>query len=119
LGVIERLAPRWVIPGHGAPFAGVTGALQRSRQRLAAFVADPPRHARHGAKVLLKYHLLEEQQQDLPDVLAWWSTVPLIQRLWQRLQRPAGGVAAWCEQLVHELAAAGALRIDGVRVTNQ
>ncbi len=119
LDTIERLSPRLVIPGHGAPFADLHGALQRARARLSAFVADPPRHARHGAKVLLKYHLLEEQQQDLPDLLAWWSAVPLIQRLWQRLQRPAGSVSAWCEQLTHELAASGALRIDGLRVTNQ
>jgi glyoxylase-like metal-dependent hydrolase (beta-lactamase superfamily II) len=118
LGMIERLSPHLIIPGHGAPFADVAGALQRARSRLAGFVADPPRHARHGAKVLLKYHLLEAQQQDLPDVLAWWSTVPLIRRLWQRLQRPAGSMAAWCEQLLHELTAAGALRIEGVRVTN-
>jgi glyoxylase-like metal-dependent hydrolase (beta-lactamase superfamily II) len=117
--LIERLAPRLVIPGHGAPFSDVAGALQRARSRLAAFVAEPPRHGRHAAKVLLKYHLLEEQQQDLPDVLAWWSTVPLINGLWQRLQRPAGSMAAWGEQLVHELAAAGALRIDGMRVTSE
>jgi glyoxylase-like metal-dependent hydrolase (beta-lactamase superfamily II) len=116
--VIEHLAPRLVIPGHGAPFADVAGALQRARSRLAAFVAEPARHAHHAAKVLLKYHLLEEQQQALPDLLAWWSSVPLIQRLWQRLQRPAGTMAAWCEQLVRELAAAGALRLDGNRVTN-
>jgi glyoxylase-like metal-dependent hydrolase (beta-lactamase superfamily II) len=119
LGVIERLAPSLVIPGHGAPFADVAGALQRARSRLAGFVADPSRHARHGAKVLLKYHLLEEQQQDLPDLLTWWSAVPLVQRLWQRLQRPGGTMSAWCEQLMHELVAVGALRIDGVRVTNQ
>ncbi len=119
LGVIERLSPSLVIPGHGAPFTDVAGALHRARSRLAAFAADPPRHARHGAKVLLKYHLLEEQQQDVPEVLAWWSTVPLVQRLWQRLQRPAGSMHAWCEQLLHELAAAGALRIEGARVTNE
>ncbi len=119
LDVIERLAPRLVIPGHGAPFTDLHGALQRARARLSAFVADPPRHARHAAKVLLKYHLLEEQQQDLPDLLAWWSAVPSIQHLWQRLQRPNGAAAAWCEQLVNELVAAGALRLDGVRVTNQ
>jgi glyoxylase-like metal-dependent hydrolase (beta-lactamase superfamily II) len=119
LNTIERLAPSVVVPGHGAPFADVAGALQRARSRLAGFVAEPLRHARHGAKVLLKYHLLEEQQQNLPDLLAWWSATPLVQRLWQRLQRPAGTASAWCEQLLHELAAAGALRIDGLRVVNE
>jgi glyoxylase-like metal-dependent hydrolase (beta-lactamase superfamily II) len=116
--LIERLAPRLVIPGHGAPFAGAAGALRRARARLAAFVTDPARHSRHGAKVLLKYHLLEEQQQALPEVLAWWCSVPLVQRLWRRLQQPAGTMAAWCEQLLSELAAAGALRVDGQQVTN-
>ena len=116
--LIERLAPRLVIPGHGAPFADVTGALQRARSRLAAFAAEPARHTRHGAKVLLKYHLLEEQQQALPDLQAWWRSTPLIQRLWQRLNRPAGTMGAWCEQLVHELAATGALRLDGSLVQN-
>ena len=119
LDLIERLAPRLVIPGHGAPFADVRGALQRARARLSAFVADPPRHARHAAKVLLKYHLLEEQQQALPDLQAWWSSVPLVHRLWQRLQRPTGSMPAWCEQLLSELVTSGALRIDGQRVTNE
>ena len=117
--LIERLAPRLVIPGHGAPFVDASGALQRARARLAAFVAAPARHSRHGAKVLLKYHLLEEQQQALPDLQAWWSSVPLVHRLWQRLQRPTGSMPAWCEQLLSELVASGALRIDGQRVTNE
>ena len=119
LDVIERMAPRIVIPGHGAPFADVASALQRARSRLAGFVANPVRHARHGAKVLLKYHLLEEQQQAMAHLLSWWASVPLVQRLWQRLQRPAGTITAWCEELTNELASAGALRLDGSRVTNR
>ena len=65
LDLIERLAPCWVIPGHGAPFGDVAGALQRARTRLARFAAEPARHARHGAKVLIKYHLLEERSEPL------------------------------------------------------
>jgi glyoxylase-like metal-dependent hydrolase (beta-lactamase superfamily II) len=110
--LIERLAPRVTIPGHGAPFADVGVALQRARSRLAGFFADPARHARHGAKVLLKYHLLEERQQALPDLLAWWASVPLVQRLWHRLHPPAVTISAWCEQVMNELIAAGALRVD-------
>jgi glyoxylase-like metal-dependent hydrolase (beta-lactamase superfamily II) len=116
LDLIERLAPRMVIPGHGAPFTDVADALQRARSRLAGFVADPSRHARHGAKVLLKYHLLEEQQQALQDVLAWWEATPLARRVWQRLGEPDADIAAWGERLVRELAASGALRIDGATV---
>ena len=62
LDLIEALPVRCVIPGHGAPFTDVAGALQRARSRLAGFRADPARHLRHGAKVLLKYHLMEEQR---------------------------------------------------------
>jgi glyoxylase-like metal-dependent hydrolase (beta-lactamase superfamily II) len=117
LGVIERLAPRLVIPGHGAPFTDLDAALRHARARLQSFVAEPRRHARHGAKVLLKYHLLEERVQGWPDLLAWWSSVPLVQRLWQRWP-PAGmtTIADWGSHLVQELAAAGALRIDGTQV---
>jgi glyoxylase-like metal-dependent hydrolase (beta-lactamase superfamily II) len=116
LDLIERLAPRVIIPGHGAPFVDLAGALQRARSRLTGFVAEPARHARHGAKVLLKYHLLEERQQALPDLLSWWSSVPLVKRLWNRLHQPAGSLAAWGEQVARELDAAGALRIDVGRV---
>ncbi len=109
LDLIERLAPRLVIPGHGAPFADVHEALARARSRLAGFVAKPARHARHAAKVLLKYHLLEERQQPLPALRAWWAATPLAQRVWQRLGGPDGSVAAWGQRLVDELVASGAL----------
>ncbi len=113
LDLIERLAPRLVIPGHGAPFADVHEALAHARSRLAGFVAEPARHARHAAKVLLKYHLLEERQQPLPALRAWWSATPLAQRVWQRLGRPDGSVAAWGQRLVDELVASGALARQG------
>jgi glyoxylase-like metal-dependent hydrolase (beta-lactamase superfamily II) len=109
LDLIERLAPSVVIPGHGAPFGDVSDALKRARSRLASFVADPVRHARHGAKVLLKYHLLEERQQPLTDLLAWWSATPLAQRVWRRLGQPERTLAAWGRRLVDELTASGAL----------
>src|SRR5690606_13349648 len=57
LDLIARLDARWVLPGHGAPFADVAGALQRARARLAGYRAEPQRHARHALKVLVKYHL--------------------------------------------------------------
>lgn len=109
LDLIERLAPRVVIPGHGAPFGDVADALKRARSRLARFVADPARHARHGAKVLLKYHLLEERQQPLTALLDWWSATPLADRVWRRLGQPEHTLAAWGRQLVDELTASGAL----------
>lgn len=116
LDLIERLAPRLVIPGHGAPFADVGDALARARSRLAGFVAEPARHTRHAAKVLLKYHLLEEREQALAALRDWWSATPLAQRMWQRLGAPEGSIAAWGERLVGELVAAGALARQGDRI---
>jgi glyoxylase-like metal-dependent hydrolase (beta-lactamase superfamily II) len=111
LDSIERLRPRVVIPGHGAPFSDVADALQRARSRLASFRADPAKHARHGAKVLLKYHLLEERQQSIADLLAWWEATPLAQRVWQRLGRPDRSMADWGLRLLSDLAAAGVLAL--------
>lgn len=115
LDEIERMAPRLVIPGHGAPFSDVADALARARSRLAAFRADASRHARHGIKVLVKYHLLEVQREALADLRAWFARTPLALRVWQRLDRPAGSAGAWLDRLVDELVAARALALrDGV-----
>jgi glyoxylase-like metal-dependent hydrolase (beta-lactamase superfamily II) len=115
LDLIESLDVRWVIPGHGAPFSDVPGALKLARQRLAAFRADPQRHARHAMKVLLKYHLLEEQQQAMGPLLQWFTGVSLYGAVWQRMGRPAGTLEAFAEEIVGELAAAGVLAVrDGV-----
>jgi glyoxylase-like metal-dependent hydrolase (beta-lactamase superfamily II) len=118
LDLIQRLAPRVVVPGHGAPFADVAGALRRARSRLAGFVVDPTKHARHGAKVLLKYHLLEEQSTTLLALRSWWASVPLAQRIWARLSAPKGSLADWGEAICRELAASGALRLEAEQVSD-
>ena len=112
LDMIERLPVRVVIPGHGAPFSDVAGALQRARARLAGQRANPGRHARHGAKVLIKYHLMEESLQGRADLLAWVQATPLFTAVWQRFaQREAASAGAWCETLLAELVGSGALRL--------
>ena len=118
LDLIASLDARWVIPGHGAPFADVLAALQRARRRLDGFRADPGRHALHAAKVLVKYHLLEEQQQAWPDFLGWFTAVELCRTIWQRIGRPEGTLPAFAERLVGELVAAGALARQGAVLHN-
>lgn len=114
LDTIERLDARWVIPGHGSPFTDVPGALQRARARLAAFQADPARHARHAAKVLVKYHLLEEQRQSIARFHLWAGETPYLRATWERLDRPDASLHAWCDRLLAELSAVGAVRVaDG------
>lgn len=118
LDAIARLPVRWVIPGHGAPFDDVAGALARARSRLAQWRADPSRHTRHAAKVLLKYHLLEEQRQPAARLHLWTGSAPLMRRLWERLGRPGRSLHGWCDTLVDELVAVGAARRDGDIVVN-
>ncbi len=115
LDLIGTLPVRWVIPGHGAPFSDVAGALRRARSRLDGFRADPARHLRHGAKVLVKYHLMEEQQQALSTLRAWLAETPFLAAIWQGLGRPEGHRALWSEHLLRDMLAAGTLVLrDGV-----
>jgi glyoxylase-like metal-dependent hydrolase (beta-lactamase superfamily II) len=115
LDLIESLPVRVVIPGHGAPFTDVAAALVRARSRLAAFRADPARHARHAFKVLIKYHLMEERSQQEADLLRWATATPLLAGLWPRHAPHGVSADAWAAGLIDELVRAGALaRRDGV-----
>jgi glyoxylase-like metal-dependent hydrolase (beta-lactamase superfamily II) len=115
LDLIESLGARIAVPGHGAPFEDIGGALRFARERLAAFRARPERHARHGAKVLVKYHLMEEREQAVPDLMAWCAATPLFAAVWQRLGQPEGSAEAFAGVLLAELCTGGALVLrDGV-----
>jgi glyoxylase-like metal-dependent hydrolase (beta-lactamase superfamily II) len=115
LDLIESLQARIAIPGHGAPFNDLQSALAYARQRLAGFRASPQRHARYAMKALVKFHLLEEQQQAWPALLQWFTGVSLYDALWQRMGRPDGTMAAFAQSIVDELCTSGALFVrDGV-----
>ena len=83
LDLIESLKPKWVIPGHGAVFDNVDAALEIARKKLNGFVQSPLKHGRYGAKVLLKYKLLELTQVQKTDFVAWASGVPYLKQLHQ------------------------------------
>jgi hypothetical protein len=73
------------------------------------------RHLRHGARVVLKYHLLEERMQPLPEVRAWLNATPLMAAIWQQTGRPMGTLAPWAEPLLQDMVAGGTLQLlDGV-----
>jgi glyoxylase-like metal-dependent hydrolase (beta-lactamase superfamily II) len=117
LDLIAALPVRVVIPGHGAPFTDVVGALARARSRLAGFQADPARHARHALRVLVKYHMMEEQLQPLEALCDWAAATPLLQALWERHGRPTGAtVRDWAAGLIQEMVDGGVLQLgaDGV-----
>ena len=119
LEVIAALPVRVVIPGHGRVFTDVAGALARARSRLAGFRADPPRHARHAAKVLVKYHLMEERAQDETALLDWAAGTPYLRALWEQHGSGGGATARdWAAGIVGELIAGGALRREGALVSD-
>jgi len=113
LDLIDSLPVRLVVPGHGRPFSDVAGALARAWRRLAGFKADPARHLQHAAKVLLKYHLMEVREQQLPLLQRWAAETPLLVALWERQARPVTSAQGWLEHLVDELVAQGALEREG------
>ena len=64
LDLIATLDVAHVIPGHGAPFGDVRGALDRAMRRLDAMQADPARNARNALRVLIKFLLLDRERVD-------------------------------------------------------
>lgn len=117
LDAIERLRPNLVVPGHGGVFSDVDAALSRARSRLAAYRADPRRHAAHASKVLLKFKLLELQQARRTDFIVWAQSAGYLRLVHDRFFARAP-LASWISSLLDELVAAGAARICGELLVN-
>jgi glyoxylase-like metal-dependent hydrolase (beta-lactamase superfamily II) len=118
LDLIERLNPSVVIPGHGSIFKYTPQVLTTARQKLDGFVKDPVKLARHAAKVLLKFKLLERQKLLLSEFTHWASHTPcLIQ--YQRQFFNTSDFPTWIEQLCFELVKAGVAKLDGDTILNQ
>ena len=116
--LIERLNPQTVIPGHGRVFDYAPEVLARARQRLDSFASNPTRHARHAAKVLLKFKLLETQRQNFNEFVQWAVETPYFMQIKDKFL-PDIPVAAWVEQLSAELIAAGVAERDGIFIVNR
>ena len=110
LDLIESLGARWALPGHGAAFHDIRGALGLARQRLTAFRADPQRHARHALKALISFHVMEVGHEPLPALQRWLLAAPLYPAVWLRLGSPGASLAAYGQMLVEELCTAGVLQ---------
>ncbi|MBV8618888.1 MAG: MBL fold metallo-hydrolase [Curvibacter sp.] len=117
LDLIESLAPATVIPGHGPVFGEVGRALETARRRLDGFVRDPGRHALYAAKVLLKFKLLELQQVPVARFTGWAAGTPLLQSMAQA-QAPGLPPQTWAHELVEQLCASGAARLEGGMLSN-
>jgi len=113
LSLIERLAPRAVLPGHGRPFGDVAGALAASRDRISAFERHPERHAQHAARALLMFHLLEVRQARFNDLVAWMRQTPIYRTVAHRAGLDEAGSAAWAVSHVRRLIDDGVLTQHG------
>lgn len=108
LDAIEALDPAVVIPGHGAPFSGVSAALAASRARLAQFEAEPARHLVYAARALVMFHMLEQRCRSRSDLERWLTRTPVFLSLLERLGQ--GDAAAAASQVVQRLVADGLLQ---------
>lgn len=117
LNLIERLAPKTVIPGHGPVFQDVGEALSRARGRLAHFVRSPDKHLRYAMKVLLIFKLLELQQVLESDFLGWAVEVPYLKMQIEKLTNLP--IRQGVCQLLAELESTKALdRANGMLIAN-
>ena len=117
LDLIERLNPRVVVPGHGPVFMYTPEILAVAHQKLDGFVKDPVKLARHGAKVLLKFKLLEKQKLLFSDFTQWARNTPCLVQ-YQRSFFGDTDFFVWIEQMCAELVKAGAATRNGDDILN-
>lgn len=107
LELIEGLSIALVIPGHGRPFTDVQKSIEIAKSRLDYLSTDADRNARHGAKVLLKYKLLEWRSQEMVRVNQWIADTPALQSIRQQMNLRAEDFQGWLvESLIKSKAAA-------------
>jgi glyoxylase-like metal-dependent hydrolase (beta-lactamase superfamily II) len=117
LDLIEALDPRLILPGHGATFADLHGALSRARSKLAMYQSAPEKHAAYAAKVLLKFKLLELQEIQFPMFLTWALEVKYLTILHSRYAAPLS-FEAWVHDLLEGMQRSGACRIEDGMIAN-
>lgn len=96
--IIEDLKPDLVIPGHGKPFTDVNKAIANAKARLNYLAGDLQRNARHGAKVLLKFKLLEQRKMKMEIVSRWIKQTPILESVHQQLQMSTTEFESWLPQ---------------------
>lgn len=112
LDLIERLAPDRVVPGHGRAFRYDAAVMARARARLQRFVSDPASHARHAAKVLIKFRLLDRRAIEMERLRAWAEATAYFARI-HALAEAAVPLNDWIDEMARQLVRAGAAREAG------
>ncbi len=117
LQIIEQLKPKIVLPGHGASFTDISGALVRARTRLAQFRSSPEKHALYAVKVLLKFKLLELQKVTYADFVAWAKSANYLRLLHTTYSRTME-FEVWLLELCKSLEKSGACALDEDYIVN-
>lgn len=117
LDTIEKLKPKIVVPGHGAPFTDASRAIADARSKLDAFERDPVKNARHVAKIMFVFALLDKETMPLAEVPAYLQSVPVYRQL--REEFLGGSNEELVAQMLGGLVASRAVVVDGgmVRAT--
>ena len=110
LNVIEKLAPAIVVPGHGAPFTDVAKSINDARGKLTALEKDPQKNARHVAKSLFVFALLDKGEMKVDEVAAYLDSVPVYRRLREAFLHGTNDELA--ARMMAELVAVKAVRVD-------
>lgn len=110
LDLIEALPVNLMIPGHGKMFSNVSKSLATARSRLDYLASDPDRNVRHGAKVLLKYRMLEWRSRDLSKVNDWIASTPALISAAKLLNLNMDEFVQW---LPKALVKSGAAKLEG------
>lgn len=95
LELIEGLPVALVIPGHGKPFTDVRKSIETAKSRLDYLSSDADRNARHGAKVLLKYKLLEWRRRELAEANQWIAGTPALDGIRKQLNMSVEDFQVW------------------------
>lgn len=117
LDAIGQLAPRWVVPGHGAPFGGaaVGEALEAARSRIAWLASDPRAHGLHALKVLIAFKLMAARRLSVAALTAIVQTSleagPGLRAALADSRGATPEPEALAAQLCAQLADAGAMRL--------
>jgi len=115
LDLIESLPVSLIIPGHGKPFTDLAKSIETARSRLDYLASSPDRNSRHGAKVLLKYKLLEWQKIDLQAAHRWIAATPALQSAAKQLHMNMPEFVQWLPQA---LVKSGAAQFEGTYLVN-
>ncbi|GJH34257.1 MBL fold metallo-hydrolase [Paraburkholderia hospita] len=117
LELIGTLDVKTVIPGHGAPFAGVNAALDRALSRVAWLRADPARNAKNALKVLIVFKLLDARTLSFEALLRMLDDASVM-RAAASMLKPRSAWPTLLRELIEGLAVEnGPLQFDGEQIT--